>query len=117
MVRSKSIVVFISLLLFSAMTLTETIPLYFEQGEVLESQEVEPEELKEGKERLLDWLKLLLCGGADGLAEIPNESLQRMLEGYTRKVALQKNNRPLLPQVPLFIMYCRLKISHHSSYS
>ncbi|MFY0653283.1 MAG: hypothetical protein JXQ96_14670 [Cyclobacteriaceae bacterium] len=108
MIRNKLILFSTSLLLFVAMTLADTKFFYLEQEELVESAEVEREEIKEAKEGR-DWIRTLLSGGADYLSVQNTFLAQRAALICTREIA-QLAIAILSADIPLFIKFCCLKI-------
>ncbi|MEP0985149.1 hypothetical protein [Ekhidna sp.] len=107
MIRNKSIILITSLLLLGAMTLIDTRDFYFEKEELVESREVDREELKESAEKS-DWIQFS-AGGNDF---IPNEICNQLrhitsfeYQGITGHYSLIRRSN-----VPLFLKHCCLKI-------
>lgn len=90
------------------MTLADTKFFYLEQEELVESVEVEREEIKKGKDGR-NWIKILLSGGTDHLAVQNSFLAQRISQICTREIA-QFAIATHSTDIPLFIKFCCLKI-------
>lgn len=90
------------------MTVADTKFFYLEQEELVESSEVELEEIKELKEGR-DWIRILLSGGTDYLAAQNTFLTHRASQICIREIA-QLAIESLSTDVPLFIKFCCLKI-------
>lgn len=112
-IRNKFILTILSLLLFTSMTLADTRVFYMEQEQVVESKEVEREELKENAEGKVE-IKTLLFGSADGDTNQILYHLNRVANSFFR-AATNRNRTLQKSQIPLFLMYCCLMV-HRSFY-
>ena len=107
MVRNKYLLIFTSLLLFSAMALADTKCFYLEQEELVEGRETEREELTEGAEGK-DWIRLLLSGEY-GVIRQPTFLFDRKHDRFILRAG-SPESIAAYKEIPLFLKYCSLKI-------
>lgn len=110
MIRQKHLLTFIALLVFSAMTFNDTQFIFIDHEEWIEAREVEKEEeVKEGEESEKSELKYLFSGGSDFISS----SWHPEFSNYWQVLRDGKSLNALdftHTKVPLFIMYCALKL-------
>ena len=92
------------------MVLSDSKIIYLEQEEVVESREVEREELKEGQEGK-EYFNLILSGIGGFLASSCVSVTGRYARFFTKDINTQKFDIPTRA-TPLFIQYCCLKVPH-----
>ena len=109
MIRKNPISTLLALLLISAMTLADTSTWVFELDEIIESTEIENEELKEGSGVEREWHKLLTSGDSNFLPS----GLFRFKSVILHLLAvLNIHDQASLATLglPLFILHCSLKV-------
>ncbi|MFY0686420.1 MAG: hypothetical protein JXQ90_04595 [Cyclobacteriaceae bacterium] len=108
MIRQKDIFRFIALLLFAVMTYNDTSFLLLDKEENIEGREIEIDEVSEAEDSKKSGFKYVSIGSSGFL---PSQ-YQNRLNGLLESTDIQQPNiyKLLAVNIPLFIMYCALRI-------